>query len=255
MVGEGGTCCPPATPQPLRRGDVHGRRRHDRRYAGQRPARRHAGDDVIAGLGGTTGSPASTGTTCSLRRHRRRPADVVRPGTRRCSWPGPGDDFVGSFENPHARGPDGQRGTTTPPPGSATTRAGRSTAVPAATNLFLSLTLAVHEAGPMRGQLELREGLLVRRSRGGGEVGGDGRAPTARPAAEDQALDAGPACTRNAAPSPAPSPTGRSSTSPPACAGTSVAPTRTSSSSSRASSVRIAQERETTRSSGRRSPR
>ena len=49
----------------------------------------------------TTGSPGSRVTTWSAGAGRRRP-DVVRQGPRRAVG-GAGDDFVGSFENPHAR--------------------------------------------------------------------------------------------------------------------------------------------------------
>ena len=51
--------------------------------------------------------------------------------------------------------------TTSRRPRSARTRAGRSTAVPGRDHLFLNLTLALHDAGPMPGSLDLREGRLV----------------------------------------------------------------------------------------------
>lgn len=117
------------------------------------------GDDVIAGLGGNDRLAGLDGD------------DVLCGGTgddqltsydrgRDVLVAGPGDDFVGSFENPHARvrmgsGDDYASSQVGDDPGWSLDGG------PGRDHLFLNLTLALHEAGPMRGQLELREGLLV----------------------------------------------------------------------------------------------
>jgi len=118
-----------------------------------------AGDDVIAGLGGNDRLTGLDGD------------DVLCGGPgddqltsydqgRDVLVAGPGDDFVGSFENPHARVRMG-RGDDY-----ASSQVGDDVGWsldggPGRDHLFLNLTLALHDAGPMPGQLELREGWLV----------------------------------------------------------------------------------------------
>jgi Ca2+-binding RTX toxin-like protein len=72
---------------------------------------------------------------------------------------GAGDDFVGSFENPHARvrlgtGDDFASSQVGAEPGWLLDGG------PGRDHLFLNLTLALHEAGPMPGSIDLREGRL-----------------------------------------------------------------------------------------------
>ena len=123
-----------------------------------------SGDDVIAGLGGNDrlagldgddmlcGGPGNDQLT-SYDQGR----DVLVAG--------PGDDFVGSFENPHARvrmgsGDDYASAQVGQDRGwSLDGGSGRD-------HLFLNLTLALHEAGPMPGGIDLREGRLALHSGG-----------------------------------------------------------------------------------------
>ena len=117
------------------------------------------GDDVIAGLGGNDRLAGLEGD------------DVVCGGPgdddltsydkgRDVLVGGAGDDFVGSFENPHARvrlgsGDDFASSQVGQDPGWSLDGG------PGRDHLFLNLTLALHDAGPMPGSLDLREGRLV----------------------------------------------------------------------------------------------
>ena len=117
------------------------------------------GDDVIAGLGGNDRLAGLEGD------------DVLcgGPGNdqltsydqgRDVLVAGPGDDFVGSFENPHARvrmgsGDDYASSQVGENPGWSLDGG------PGRDHLFLNLTLALHDAGPMPGGIDLREGRLA----------------------------------------------------------------------------------------------
>jgi Ca2+-binding RTX toxin-like protein len=128
------------------------------------------GDDVIAGLGGDDRIAGLDGD------------DVVCGGPgddeltsydkgRDVLVGGAGDDFVGSFENPHARvrlgsGDDYASSQIGLDPGWSLDGG------PGRDHLFLNLTLALHEAGPMLGSIDLREGRLAVHP-GGRTVSGD----------------------------------------------------------------------------------
>ena len=121
-------------------------------------------DDVIAGLGGNDridglggddvicGGPGDDDLTSYDQGH-----DVLVGGV--------GDDFAGSYENPNAR----VRLGTGDDFASSQVGVDRGWSLdggPGRDHLFLNLTRALHDAGPMAGSLDLREGRLVVRPGG-----------------------------------------------------------------------------------------